>query len=74
LKAENVHGYGPYSGVQEVIPSYYPLKMGNVVTTIENIYVKIAFPQGDENGSTITAYRILIQHKDGLNWLESDNC
>jgi hypothetical protein len=41
LRAQNAHGWGPYSDVMEAVTSWIPSQPLAVVVTIENIYVKL---------------------------------
>lgn len=48
--------------------------MNPVITTINNIYVKIAWTQPNDNGAAITRYYILIVSNSGSGFSESPNC
>jgi hypothetical protein len=48
--------------------------MEPAVTTIENIYVKIAWTKPNDNGAAITRYYILIVSNSGSGFAESPNC
>jgi len=45
-----------------------------VTTSIQNIYVKIAWIPQSNNGAAITAYRVLILSGDSIQWFESVTC
>lgn len=74
LRAKNEHGWGPYSVETASIPSNVPDQMNSVSTVVDNTYIKVSWTAPDENGATITNYRILLLAADSLTWLESEFC
>jgi hypothetical protein len=61
VRAQNAHGWGPYSPTLTVVPAAAPATMAAVAITVDNVYAKIAWAQPTTNGAAITAYKIVIQ-------------
>ena len=57
-----------------MIPSSPPAQLQPVTTSIQNIYVKIAWTPLSNNGAAITYYRVLILAGDSIQWFESQSC
>jgi hypothetical protein len=66
-RAQNVHGWGPYSPIQSATALDVPDQMTSVTTSMSGTNVKIAWSEPFTGGTNvdITAYDILIKKKDG---------
>jgi hypothetical protein len=74
VRAQNDLGVGLYSPILSVIPSSVPSQMTAAVTTVESVYVKIAWTAPDTNGAAITAYKIFIKDSTGAYLEETSFC
>jgi hypothetical protein len=45
-----------------------------VTTVIDNIYVKVSWTAPDNNGATITKYKVVLLASDSITWVESKYC
>jgi hypothetical protein len=45
-----------------------------VTTVIDNIYVKVSWSAPDDNGATITNYKVVLLASNSITWLESEYC
>jgi hypothetical protein len=66
-RAQNIHGWGPYSPVLTITAMIKPSKVQPVIVTYEQENVKISWimPYNGGLGIPITSYDILIKKKDG---------
>ena len=60
-----MYGWGEFSPEVRIRASDMPGQMAPVVTTIENIYVKISWSYPTDNSDPITEYELLILQSDG---------
>jgi hypothetical protein len=74
IESRNLYGYSDLSAELEVICSTVPDQMVNPVSSIVGSDVLITWIKPNENGATITAYKIEIRHKDGTYSQEMANC
>jgi hypothetical protein len=65
-RALNKYGWGPFSDVASFKAAAIPLKADPVTTTIENLYVKIAWEKPNDMSSPIEEYEIAIKQADGV--------
>ena len=75
VRAQNVHGWGPYSEEGEVLVATEPSKMSPVIVT-ENAdqTVKLSWSLPIENGGPVSVYTVKIRAKDGVTYYESSFC
>ncbi len=75
IRAQNVHGWGPYSDVGEVLVATAADQMGLIeITENSDQTVKLAWPLPTENGAPVSSYKIKVRAKDGINYFESTFC
>lgn len=65
IRAQNALGVGGTSSVLSVIPSSPPSQMTAATTSMESVYLKIAWDAPNDNGAAITAYKVLIKAANG---------
>jgi len=65
-RALNKYGWGPFSDVASFKAAAIPLQADPVTTTIENLYVKIAWEKPNDMSSPIEEYEIAIKQADGV--------
>lgn len=66
IRAENVHGFGPYSDLVTVRADDKPGYPGEVSTTANGLLVDFAWTAPlSNNGSPITEYKLLIRNAQG---------
>lgn len=63
-------GYSGFSNEVEIRAAGVPATPDAPVTTVNGANVDITWVAPDDNGSPITAYRIMIQHADGVTYSE----
>jgi hypothetical protein len=66
-RAQNIHGWGPYSPLLTITAMIKPSKVQPVITTYDQNNVKLSWimPYNGGNGIPITSYDILIKKADG---------
>jgi len=72
-RVESILGVGEYSDATEIKAASAPDSVTNVVTAIENTYVKISWDLPVENSDPVTEYEILILTDDGTTYTASDD-
>ena len=70
-RAKNVFGWGEFSEQGDILAAAEPGQMDQVTVTSVGTDVKIAWTPPEENGSAITAYKIVIQTQEPLVYEES---
>jgi hypothetical protein len=65
VRAKNAINWGPYSSEVTFIPAEAPSTMASLTTSNDGTNVKIMWTAPDNNGASITAYKIKIRHSDG---------
>jgi hypothetical protein len=65
-RAVNEFGPGAYSDIVTVRAADFPGKVLNVVTAVENQYVKVSWDYPTDNSSPITQYLIKIKTSAGV--------
>ena len=71
VRAKNVHGFGAYSDEITIRADDKPSKMNAVSTSVSglNAVITWSYPPSD-NGSPVTAYKVLVLQKDGAIFTE----
>lgn len=74
IRAKNALGVGAYSPELTVVPSSAPAQINPVNTTVEYLYIKIAWDEPDNRGDAITAYKVFIKDGSGNYQEETNYC
>lgn len=74
VTARNAHGWGPVSASAALVAASTPEAPGTATTTIENIYVKIAWTAPASNSAAIDGYEVYIADSTGSFVLEATYC
>lgn len=71
IRAQNLHGFGPFSNVVVIKADDTPAQPNPVTTVVDLVNVKISWLLPVTNGDAITKYQILILQSDGVTYSES---
>jgi hypothetical protein len=74
VRAHNNHGWGDWSEYQVVVAASTPEAPDEPVTSIENIYVKIAWGAPASNSGQLDGYDVYVAQSDGVFVLEATYC
>jgi len=74
VSAHNAHGWGAASAAATVVAAATPDAPDAPVTSIENIYVKIAWAEPASNSADIDGYDVYVARQDGSYARESTYC
>jgi hypothetical protein len=75
IRAENAFGWGPWSDEVTIRADEVPAQITPVTTTIETIYVRIAWnPPSTMNGSPLLEYAVYIIESDGVTQTQTASC
>jgi len=74
LSARNAHGWGPVSETAVLVAASTPEAPGTATTSVENIYVKIAWTAPASNSAGIDGYEVYIADSGGSFVLEATYC
>jgi hypothetical protein len=74
LQARNIHGWGVHSVEMTIAAASTPDAPTTVVTTIENIYVRLAWNEPAANSAAIDGYDVYIMDSTGSYVRESTYC
>ena len=74
VEARNSYGYSAGSSVLTLLCAFVPDSPTSITTANQNDKVSVSWNEPVTNGSPITAYKILIRHKDLTFSLENVAC
>jgi len=75
IRGQNVHGWGPYSEIGEVLVATEAGQMSPIaVTENSDQTVKLPWALPIENGAPVSSYKIKVRAKDGVNYYETSYC
>jgi hypothetical protein len=74
VMAHNAHGWSAPSAIATLVAASTPGVPGTPVTTIENIYVKIAWTAPPSNSADIDGYDVYVARQDGTFNKETTYC
>lgn len=74
VRARNAHGWGAFSAEAVLVAASTPEAPATAVTTIENIYVNVAWDAPSSNSAAIDGYEVYIADSAGTFVLEATYC
>lgn len=74
LRAQNEVGWGAYSPILTVVPSSPPAQMAAPTVTVSTVYTRLDWVAPNDNGASLTAYKILLIDSNNAFIEESTYC